>query len=463
MNRPRRQRSTARRASSVNPAVSADALPQEVVSTPAASSRRAQRSRKAIVPPIAYFLLGCFFVLEYSRIPSIVTVLGMIRIQMLVLIALVICWFKFANRDDLKHPIVKWVGAFALLCALSIFYTPNTRAAFNMTLNILTYLIAGILPLLAFVRTTDRLKWFLELFVGANTFIAVWSLTHGGTGPGGFITDENDCALVLNIALPLAVAVANWPGQTRGKKWLFLGFAVVITFGSIATMSRGGFLGLVAAAACGFYVSQRKMRILLLSAGAALVLVPLAPMLLPAKYIDEVKSISDQQDGTRQNRIYFWKLGWMMYKANPILGVGAGNYPWTVADYERQLPAEQRFRNRFSGGRPSHSLYFTLLPELGTVGVIIFGAVVIQVLRSRPPKRRGRKRETAPPLSIEQQRCDLVGRAIVCSCMAFLASGAFISVLYYPSIWHLAGIAAALTTIRKQVEAKASEAPAVVS
>jgi hypothetical protein len=47
--------------------------------------------------------------------------------------------------------------------------------------------------------------------------------------------------------------------------------------------------------------------------------------------------------------------------------------------------------------------------------------------------------------------------------MAFLASGAFISVLYYPSIWHLAGIAAALTTIRKQVEAKASEAPAVVA
>lgn len=431
---------------------------------PVAGSRR-RRPQQGAVPPIVYTLLGLFFVLEYSRIPSIVPILGMIRIQMLVLLALVVCWFKFADRSEIKHPIVKWVAAFAFLCALSIFYTPNTRAAFNMMMNIITYLAAGILPLLAFVRTTDRLKWFLELFVYANTFIAYWALTHGGTGPGGFITDENDCALVLNVALPLAVAVANWPGQTKAKKWIFLGCAVLLTFGSIATLSRGGFLGLVAAAACGFYVSRQKMRIVMLALGMAVIFIPLAPVVLPEKYIDEVKSINDPSDGTRQNRIYFWKLGWMMFKANPVLGVGAGNYPWTVADYERRLPAEERFRGRFSGGRPSHSLYFTLLPELGTVGVIVFGAIATHVLRSGLSRRqrtgakrkRGRKGgEPESQLTPDQQRCDLVGRAIVCSCMAFLASGAFISVLYYPSFWHLAGIAAALTTIRRSVDAQAS-------
>src|SRR5690606_5518728 len=113
---------------------------------------RRHRERHAAVPPVAYGLLGLFFILEYSRIPSIVPILGTLSIQMLVLLALVVCWFMYADRSDLKHPMVRWVTAFAFLCALGVLYTPNTRAAFNMTMNIASYLLAGILPLLAFVR-----------------------------------------------------------------------------------------------------------------------------------------------------------------------------------------------------------------------------------------------------------------------------------------------------------------------
>jgi O-antigen ligase len=437
-----------------------------------AASRSAIRTRAgAGTPPKSvYTLLGLFIVLEYTRIPSIIPVLGVLRLQMFLTLLLVFVWFRYADRSDLKNSIVKFVLAFAFLCGLSIFFTPNTRAAFNMTLNILMYLAAVVLPLLAFVRTVDRLKWFLQLFVGANAFIAIWALTHGGTGPGGFITDENDCALVLNMALPFAAALALWPGQTSRAKLFWLGCTFLFALGTVATMSRGGFLGLVCCALAMFWYARKKMKVIGILVASLVVVVPLAPLVLPAKYMDEIRSINDSSDGTRQNRIYFWKLGWIMYKSNPVLGVGAGNYPWTVADYERRLPPDQLFRNRYSGGRPSHSLYFTLLPELGTAGVIVFGSLVYLVIQSgrraryRPPqvKTRGARGSAPPvaPASPDQEALDRVGRAVVAACIAYLGTGAFISVLYYPSFWHLTGIAAALgATVAAQKKIPTSVAP----
>lgn len=422
--------------------------------SPAVARRPA---RKIAIPKSVYFLFGLFIVLEYSRAPSLVPILGVIRSQMLLILALGVMWLRFGDRNDLRNPIVSWVLAFGVLCGLGILYTPNTRAAFNMMMNIFMYTAAVILPLLAFVRTVERLKWFLQLFVLANTFIAFWSLTHGGKGPGGFIADENDCALVLNVALPFGMALAVWPNVSKLQRLLWGACSFMLLLGAIATLSRGGFLGIVATTATAFWYSRNKMKVIGITLVMLAITIPLAPVLLPARYMAEVESIDDPNDSTRQNRLYFWKLGWIMYKANPVLGVGAGNYPWTVASYEAKLPPDQLFRGRYSGGRPSHSLYFTLLPELGTVGVIIFGTLVYRVVQtgrrvrivSDPKKRppRGPRPPPPAPPPPDLVALDGVGRAIVASCMAYLATGAFISVLYYPSFWHLAGIAATVGAI----------------
>jgi O-antigen ligase len=404
------------------------------------------------VPKNVYFLLGLFLVLEYTRVPSLIPTLSVLRSQLFLILLLVIAWLRYADRNDLTNPIVKSVLVFAFLCAISISYTPNTRAAFNMTANILAYLAAIILPLLAFVRSVERLKWFLQLFVLSNTFIAVWAITHAGTGPGGFISDENDCALVLNVATPFAIALAAWPGQSRVMKLTWLGCGLLLLAGSISTLSRGGFIGILACAGAGFWYAPRKLRVVGILLVSLAIAVPLSPLLLPSRYIGRIQSIEDPNDGTRLNRIYYWKLGWIMYRANPVLGVGAGNYPWTVTDYERRLPPEQLFRGHYSGGRAAHSLYLTLLPELGTVGVIVFGTLVTLVIQTgrrmliQLPRAKVQAPRGPPPQSVvcaDRQALDVVGRAIVSSCAAYLGTGAFISVLYYPSFWHLAGIAAA--------------------
>lgn len=435
-----------------------------------ATARPMPTGAEKAIPNSAYFVLGFFLVLDYTRVPSLIPVIGMLRLQLFGLLLLAFYWYKYANHGDLKHPIVKFVLLFGVLCGASILYTPNTRTAFNMMTNIFSYAVTIILPLLAFVRTVDRLKWFLRLFVLSNTFIALWALTHGGTGPGGFISDENDCALVLNVAMPFAIVLANWPGDARAKRLFWLGCGALLLLGSISTMSRGGFLGIVACAGTVFWYSRNKLKIIGILMAMMLVGIPLAPHILPAKYIAEIESISDPSDGTRQNRIYFWKLGWMMYTKNPVLGVGAGNYPWTVARYEQMLPREELFRGRYSGGRPAHSLYFTLLPELGTVGVIIFGTLVFRVIqtgrrvRVKPVADQKRMPRGAPPPppaepTTDDKAIDLAGRALIASCIAYLGTGAFISVLYYPSFWHLCGIAACIGAIHLRLHPAAEPQP----
>jgi len=55
---------------------------------------------------------------------------------------------------------------------------------------------------------------------------------------------------------------------------------------------------------------------------------------VPANYINEVQSINDTEDSTRIERLRTWEIGWEMFKANPILGVGAKNSPNTSHLYQ---------------------------------------------------------------------------------------------------------------------------------
>src|SRR5207244_10743368 len=76
--------------------------------------------------------------------------------------------------------------------------------------------------------------------------------------------------------------------------------------------------------------------------------------------------------GTGEDRVYIWKFGWKMFLDNPIIGVGQSNFPVRFGHYE----GDERLYGRTRVWRAAHSLYFTLLPELGLVGVFLFFRIV---------------------------------------------------------------------------------------
>ena len=87
--------------------------------------------------------------------------------------------------------------------------------------------------------------------------------------------------------------------------------------------------------------------------------------------------------------------------------------------------------------RMAHSLYFTLLPEHGIVGVFIFGGMLVVCFRGH---RRLQRRFDEEPDSETRRTAALLSSGLAAGMAAALATGAFVSVLYYPSIWVLAAM-----------------------
>src|SRR5262249_2025727 len=142
------------------------------------------------------------------------------------------------------------------------------------------------------------------------------------------------------------------------------------------------------------------------------------------------------QHGTGEDRLYMWGIGFEMFLHNPIIGVGQGNFPWTFHEYEAGRTRDTKSR----AGRQAHSLYFTLLAELGLAGVIIFGALLWRNFKDagfieRTVKNFGKRQGNE--FGGENDRTFLVNlaRAFEGSFVGYFVAGIFISTLWYPSFW----------------------------
>ncbi len=193
-------------------------------------------------------------------------------------------------------------------------------------------------------------------------------------------------------------------------------------------------------------------------------MVVFALIVAPASYWDEVRSISNEntesnQYGTGAQRIYSWKLGWHMFLKNPVMGVGQGNYPWNVGETEDELGIN--WNTRSLSGRAAHSLYFTLLPELGLIGTGLFILMLVYSIKDLQYIKRVSKGDNSEKGESKSHKNNSPARksvgkyyyhalALEGSLIGFLASSVFISTLYYPSFWILCAYIVALKKIMQK-------------
>ena len=264
----------------------------------------------------------------------------------------------------------------------------------------------------------------------------------GGHGVGGWMGDENDFGMEMNVAIP--VAFFMYQGAAGRSKPLYIGLLGLFVMALVSTGSRGGFLGLVAVGAyCWFYSPQKIMSLIIGICLSGLILIA-----APQEYWDRIATITDDstmETGTAGQRMFTWGIGWEMFLANPILGIGQANFPWTLGEYL----GGRTWQTKSLAGRQAHSLYFTLLPELGLVGVVIFGSMVYFNYRdTRVRQLRLRLRGDVIKSNREKDdqlyRAALYGNAILGGMIGYLVTSTFISTLWYPTFWIMMGLAVAL-------------------
>ncbi len=277
----------------------------------------------------------------------------------------------------------------------------------------------------------------------AQTFFQLASITmdqvfSDSTTPrmGGPINAPNLWGQILVAVATLLVF------RVIHEKGRFVKVAAVLMLGIISyiilnTYSRGAYLVFAIDVVLILFVFEKQFNLMVAFAGLGLLIV-LIPF-IPASYRDRFVTLSDftaqngiYQDTSFRGRTSEMLTGLTMFASNPILGVGAGNYPTNYQHYTQLIGIEFR-----TTARDPHSLYVQLLAETGILGTIAFLGMVFSLIRAL--NRACRAIELSPHLQEWLPWISAIRLAII----SYLLTSIFLHNAYIRYFWILLAMALA--------------------
>ncbi len=324
-----------------------------------------------------------FLVFQFHNFPGI-KVLGIIRLPGVISFLLCFIFIPFLVKVK-KYLLVKLYvlvlfieGARGVL-GYTVFpdMVVNDKWQFEIWQLLLIYFLSLIVPLISIYSNGKGLRLLIVTFVFMGGLLGLWSITHAGFGPGGYLHDENDHCLLLVSLLPYPFFLITI-NKNMIVRIMSLGSAFFLLLGIIMTKSRGGYLGLFAVLIVFFLMSRRKG----VWIASAFVLGLASLPFVPQDFWGEVESIkveSQQGSGTIQERLDTWSIVTKMWldPKNTLFGVGLENSRFNLGDYEDSAAGTYVKSLR---GRSTHSFYFQLLGDLGVYGVLLFATLVVSSL-----------------------------------------------------------------------------------
>ena len=423
----------------------------EVKSWAIGKLRQAQESKTGF-----YLVLACLF-FEFGRPQELVPGLRSIPFGTGLSILLILNVLMSGRVDFSRLQTKLWLPLLAVM-AIHVPIAVNNYWAL-ITFKDMVLMYGVYLGIITFVNSTEKMMTLMKLWMGLHGFLAVMGIAKGGRGIGAWMGDENDFCMVMDMVAPFGYFLF-FSASGLVEKMKYLGFLGTFILAAMASLSRGGFFGLASVGVYCWYRSPKKLNALIVVVVAVLFMLVLAP----EKYWDEIRSSTSDETmgtGTGAARLYTWGVGMDMFYANPIIGIGQRNFPWTFEIYE----AGRTFNDRSISGRQAHSAWVTLITELGLVGIVVIGAMLFQCyrdltwVRKRFAPAESRQKHGQIVQAGEDMRMYLA-RAMEGSLIGFIVSGVFISTLWYPILWTMMALVVALRNIS---EAQKEEAfPAAV-
>lgn len=184
----------------------------------------------------------------------------------------------------------------------------------------------------------------------------------------------------------------------RKSSWGFNAIAAVLlallTLATILSYTRAAWLSILGAGAVyiAYVFKMSKTTIWSLAAGV-LIVAALNFSWISSKFERNTTDSSDDlnehvasvtnvsTDASNLERINRWKCALRMYAERPVLGHGPGTYMFLYAPYQK--PSEKTIISTNAGNRGNaHSEYLGPLAESGTLGLLTFLYLIIQVIAS---------------------------------------------------------------------------------
>jgi O-antigen ligase len=246
--------------------------------------------------------------------------------------------------------------------------------------------------LLAWVGLTCSLVSLAQRATAPRTIYWLWRLPDPRAMPFGPFVDRNQLAtwLVLTISVVtgyLVMRVRTYMDARAARGWRasivalsdgdspgILGSLGAMLITLAATLSRSGFVALIASVTLATALARRDRRQgLRLGAAAAVALLVVAVWLNAQGVVQRVQSTLDSADG---GRLAIWQETLHIIRDFPITGTGAGTFAEAMFIYQRT--ATQVLFNH------AHDEYLQLLEEGGvTLLIVVFAGLVFLVRAAR--------------------------------------------------------------------------------
>lgn len=284
-------------------------------------------------------------------------------------------------------------------------------------------------------------------------YLSGFATSPRAAGPVG---DPNYYAQILII--PLALAITMF----RTQKWRLLqasllGGIVLCGAALLLTFSRGAGLAFVAVVALMVVLRAVRLRYVALLVAALVVVVAAVPA-----YRDRISTLTslgaattpggaaEVEDESIRSRTTEMLAATNVLADHPVVGVGLGLFPLYYQEYAGRIGLEVHEQTKWGSNRgeaperEAHNLFLGLAAEAGLLGTLVFGALVVSVVRGLLWARR--------QTQIRQPEMAHWVTGLLLAVFGYLVAGLFLSLAYERYFWFLLALGAAATSIVKRDE-----------
>jgi O-antigen ligase len=329
-----------------------------------------------------------------------------------------------------NHPrLFGWMVAFLAWSVLSAVWAVSSGIA-------LSYVFRDLLDFLLIPVVYGAVNSRRDAYVIAAGFLiggivtAAYGLAHplptNAYQAGRFSSAAGDAnQTAADLAATLMMAVGLGVVAARSAKLRVLAIAAVLfSFtGIVLTLSRSGLVALGAGLIAGvvFGGGWRRHAWRLLVIGIVVVIGYFA-------FVASASSVSRVTSSNTSGRSTIWLVGWRMFQANPVLGVGTGNFANAAHLYLVRPGLTASGYLIITTPKPAHNVYLEMLATLGIPGLILllavfFGGITVALRAAHIFERLG------------DRELELLTRCTILALVAYLASDFFLPDLQLKQFW----------------------------
>ena len=400
------------------------------------------------------FLVTTIFVESLAAGPG----LRIGRLAAVLALAVVVYYLLAGGRTRLRpNALLLVAGAYGAWIMLS-YYWADDPSRVTKTGGQYGLAIAYMLAFAVLVRTPRQLKSiFVAMVVGSIIFGLISFVLHTGNlaelRQTGFHGSANYFALYQLVILPPTLVLAAMDRRPERRPFYYAVIAF-IALSVVLSQSRMGVVVLVAVALLvlllptRFFFAQATQKVTY--AGTLLLIAALVAIAAPAGFLDRASRIHtavSEEGDQGSGRLDLWRGALTAFEQEPWLGLGAGNFYGEAVSLLQQTPGVRVSFIYYSAGlegRPTHSIYFDALADLGVVGFVIF--ILLLGLTGRYLFLAYRRSRRAGDRDLERMTV-----AIVVIFVATAIGGAFLSIGLGKLLWIIIGLALALDAMTRRL------------